>query len=102
MADIYLGKGDILPVLTAALQNADGTPIDLTGAAVALIIETRQDVETVRVATVTDAALGLVSYTWVAADSATRGTYRVRWRVTFAGGAMTTVPNDGDLVLRVS
>jgi hypothetical protein len=101
MADIYLGKGDLLPVLTATLQNSDGTPIDLTGATVALVIKNVLDVETVREADIVSATLGNVRYEWVAGDTATAGDFRCRWRIT-DGADITTVPNDGELTMIVS
>lgn len=101
MADIYLGKNDLLPVLTATLQNADGTPMNLTGATVQLLIKNVLDVVTVREATVVEAASGSVRYNWVAADTVAAGDFRLRWRVT-DGADITTVPNDGELQLVVS
>jgi len=47
-----------------------------------------------RVATVVSAVAGTVSYTPVAADVATIGTFRQHWKVTFAEGRIV-VPSNG-------
>ena len=101
MSDFFLKRNDLLPVLAATLEDADGA-IDLAGATVKLLMRDRA-LGTVKVnaaATVvqvgdgTDGSKGKVSYTWAGTNTDTAGTYDAEWQITFSTGKTLTVPND--------
>lgn len=85
MSDFQLPKGALLPLLTATLSDENGA-INLTGATVKFQMRLPGS-STLKVdanATVVSAALGQVSYTWVAADTDTIGIYVGWFLITFA------------------
>lgn len=91
-------RGDTGPKFRATLNDADGDPIDLTGAA-ALFMMRDVNSRAIKVAagamTILDAALGRVEYAWVTADTDTAGIYEAEVQVTFSDGLIETFPNDG-------
>jgi hypothetical protein len=91
-------QGDTRPKLVAVLSES-GTPIDLTTAtSVKLLMRVTGSVGAAKVdaaATITSAAAGEVTYTWLAADTDTAGTYDAEWEITWSDGGIETVPNDG-------
>lgn len=95
MADFYLKIGDTLPILDVTLKNASGTPINLTGASVQVVLRHQGTGATVtKACTLADAANGRVTYTWLANDITAAGFYDAEFRITFAGGATLTVPSN--------
>lgn len=101
---VQMKQGDTGPPLTATLKNPDGTVANLNGATVKLNIKARRG-GTVLVnhgtVTVTDATNGRVSYAWQVADTANPGSFYVEWEVTYAGGVITTYPNDKSALLEI-
>jgi hypothetical protein len=92
---VYWKKGDTAPAIAEQLFDGLNAPVNLAGAAVRFRAwgQGAASAEVDAVATITDAALGKVSYTPVAADTDTPGAYLVDWRVTFGGGAIEKFPN---------
>ena len=105
MATFYFGQNDTSPTLTDTLFDANGNAVDLTGATVHFTMTDRFGVVVINAATasiVAPATNGNVSYTWQSGDLANAGTYRARWIVTFAGGAIESFPNaDGPNTLLI-
>ena len=77
-----------------------GSPLDLTGAATVHFVLDLPTGVVDRVGTVVSATKGEVSYTPVAGDVATVGTFYQSWKVTWAG-SRGTVPTDGFNVIEV-
>jgi hypothetical protein len=97
MAKFFLKTHDTGKSIVATLMNGDGTVINLAGCSVKIIISTNVGATATvnRAVTVTDAANGIVTYTPLAADVATAGTYMAEWEVTTAGALVFTVPDPG-------
>lgn len=100
MADIfYLKKGDTYPAIEVQLTDGEGTPVNLTGASVNFrcsVVGTGNlfiDAS----ATVTDAALGKVSYQWQTGDTDIVGSYQMEWRVTFSDLTIATFPRGANV-----
>ena len=101
---VQMKQGDTGPSLTATLKNPDGTAANLSGATVKLNIKARRGGTTLvnhGTVTVTDATNGRVSYAWQVADTANPGSFYVEWEVTYAGGMITTYPNDKSALLEI-
>lgn len=106
--DVFeIKRGNLLPILVRRLGYADGSTFNLTGAtSVELHIAPRDGPgPTTADAIVRTAAIvnspgtdGLVSYTWVAADTDTVGEYWAEF-VVVVGGKEITFPNGDDFIL---
>lgn len=103
-ADFVIKQNDTTPAITSTLKDADGGPVNLTGATVRFIMR-RKGAGTPKVdgeATIgSPATAGGVSYAWDAADTDTAGRYDAEFEVTFAGGAKQTFPNSEHLWIDV-
>ncbi|SRR5579885_419040 len=89
MADDYspLYLGDTLVPLSVQFSTKDGTAINLTGAALALVMESSAGVRQVGTGTWTidNAAAGQAHYTWSSADVAQSGTWTIQVAITING-----------------
>ena len=100
--NITLKQGDTWPPLKATLQQANGTAINLTEATVRLMVINRQGTEIIdHAAAITNAISGQVQYDWHTSDTANAGIFRGEFEVTFAGGAIVTVPNNGYFEIQI-
>ena len=82
---------------TATLYNPDGTAANLNGATVKLNVRARRGGSILidhGPVTVLDANNGRVSYAKQAADVANPGFFFLEWEVTYAGGIITSYPNN--------
>lgn len=104
MSDITIKKGDTWPPAEATLLDAEGTPIDLTGASVKFSMRPFRGALKIDKATceIVSAEAGTVKYQWQASDTDTTGTFRAEFEVTFQGGGVITVPNKGDVEVEIS
>ena len=68
--------GEIPPPVVVTFTDAAGAPINITGYAVRLVYRRDADTAVTRTGAVDNGASGIASYTWVAADMATAGSYR--------------------------
>lgn len=97
MADFYIKRGDLLPVLFATLKNANDSPVDLTGSTVTFFMQWPDRPDKPRIGGVAflvdDPVGGKVKYIWQAGNTNEAGLYRGEWRVTYPGGRQT-FPNN--------
>ena len=93
--DAYWKQGDSAPAIAEQLLDGLGAPVGLSGASVKFMMWGQGDaaVKVNAAATITDAALGKVSFTPTTTHTDTPGDYLVEWQVTFGGGAIETFPN---------
>jgi phage baseplate assembly protein gpV len=101
--DFYLTANDTSPAIAYQLLDGNGAAVSLTGAAVEFHMwgPGAAAAKINAAATITDAALGKVSYTFTAPNTDTPGDYLARWQVTFSGGAIQSFPNGDLLKVRV-
>ncbi len=85
--DLHIKKGCTEPYYYSAARGSRGT-INLTGATVTATMENASGTNTFtdRPCVVTSAAKGEWEYRWVAADTATAGTYYIEFKVVRASG----------------
>jgi len=90
-----LKRHDTAPAFTASLLDANGDPVNLSGAAARFLMRNPRTraLKVSGAMSITDAALGRVSYAWAAADTDTPGVYQVEVQVTFADTTIETFPN---------
>ena len=105
MADFALKEGDLVPSITATLEDSDGTPIDITGADVTFVMRAiRGDAPIIEaVATNLQAGAGTtgqVRYDWQVGDTDTPGGYDAEWRVEFAEG-FGTIPSNRYIAVEI-
>ena len=95
MADFTIKQGDRLPILTATLLDQDDSVINLTGVTgVNFKFRLKGSTSvTTRPASITDAALGQVEYTWQTGDTDTPGLIFAEWQIDYGSGQFMTVPN---------
>ena len=101
-----LKQGDTLPVVRAQIVSQFGA-VNLTGAVVRFRFFpasccTQPPPEDVRggVATIENAAKGIVSYEWDDGDTDIAGSYAMDWLIE-QGGKQYTAPNDSDIELLI-
>lgn len=101
--NIAIGQGSTLPVLTATILTATGTPMTLVGASVKFVMRTLQTAKPKidATATVVTPAAGSVRYAWTATDTATAGLFMGQFIVTTSGAATYAFPNGGYLTIEV-
>lgn len=92
----YMTRGDLLPELTATLQDADGVAVNLANAQAIEFHMTPVGSSTPKVnttATFVDKPAGQVKYTWAGADTDTAGRYYGEFEVEWPGPLTETFPN---------
>ena len=101
--DAYWKQGDSAPAIAEQLLDGLGAPVGLSGASVKFMMWGQGDtaVKVNAAATITDAALGKVSFTPTTTHTDTPGDYLVEWQCVFGGGAIETFPNSGWQKVRV-
>lgn len=98
-ASFTMRQGDTAPDLTATLTDASGNPANLAGATVVMHMVDGTGAPVVLGGTCTvvgDGTAGKVTYTWVAADTATvtgPDGWPIEFQVTYTDGKILTFPN---------
>lgn len=97
-------QGDTAPAVLAVIHDEDNPSelVDLTGCTVRFQMRKPSDHRyTVNsVATVVNAAGGLVSYSWGPNDLSVPGTYNFQWEITYPGGKVQTTSPEAQLTIR--
>lgn len=97
MTSCWIKQGDTSPSLEAVLTGPDGQPVDLHGATVRFIMERVVDAQ----AAIVDAEAGKVRYDWKPGDTDRPGVFNAEFRVEYATGVRTTVPNSGYVTVHI-
>jgi len=101
--DVFnIKRNDTAPAISGTCKDADDAAKNLTSATVRFHM-LDDDGETVvdEAATLTDAANGIVSYAWAAADTDTAGGFRGEFEVTYSDSTIETFPNRGFIPIRI-
>lgn len=101
----YIKRGDLLPNVSTTITDSNGAPVDLTGASVVFIMRGPWDsTPTISAAAsiINPATNGQVVYTWTGTQTATPGSYRAEFRVTFPSGAVQSFPTNGFIDIEIS
>jgi hypothetical protein len=104
MADLAIRRNDTVPAFVWIITDADGAPLDLTGATVSLTMRaltSNTPVTLTGTPSVTDPTNGVVQFAWSTADTSTAGLFQCEWHITLSGGGTYTYPNDGYLMVNV-
>jgi hypothetical protein len=95
---------DTLPIIQATLTDGTGSPPPLgtPGTAVWFIMAQVDGPMVFRkAAVIVDVDGGVVQYRWVAADTATPGTFQAEWEVTYPAADKQTFPTETYHVVRI-
>lgn len=96
-------QSDTSPSIRATLKDADGNPINLTGATVQFHMKSVDGTLTVdQAATITTPLAGVVTYDWQASDTDVAGTYSAEFEVTYADLSVETFPNTDNLAIVIT
>jgi hypothetical protein len=94
MSKFIIKRNDTAPVMEAQLLGENQEPVGIVGATV--VFNMRNSTGGVVISraavVVVDDEVGIVKYSWVAADTARSGTYQAEFEVTFADGKVETFP----------
>lgn len=97
-------QNDTAPALVTVLQDSRGRPRVLTGATVVLNMRLQSD-KVVKITgasvTITDASLGIVSYSFTAANTDTAGVYELEIQVTYSDSTIETFPNNDYVIVTI-
>lgn len=88
-------QNDTSPSIQTTLLDGNGLAVDITGN-LGVTFHMRNSEGTVVIdtaATVVTAGSGIVRYDWLAADTATAGTFQAEFEVTYSDGKIETFPN---------
>lgn len=107
--DFFIAKGNRLPSIQDTLKDSLGAPLDLSSPVVTGVTFSLKDfaTDTVKIsaqsAVVVTPLLGLVRYDWSVGDgNLAVGFYYGRWRITYADGKFLDVPNDGQIIIKIT
>jgi hypothetical protein len=92
---VTIKRNDTHPPIEATLKDANGDPIDLTGAAVKFIMKKTGAVTPIlsTAMTIVSPTEGTIKYEWEAGTTAIAGLYEFEFEITFADTSKLTVPN---------
>lgn len=95
MNEVFLKKGDILPVIQTVISG-NGTILDLTDVTgVNFAFRPRfSGTATVESGRVVTASAGLVEFVWTTGITSTVGPYYGEWRLLYSGNKQRTYPQD--------
>lgn len=100
----YMIQGDTGPSLRRRILNcSDNTPVSLAGATVDFLMVDADFTIIVNASAVIEspASDGSMRYDWAPGDTDTIGTFRGRFKVTFAGGMLVSFPGDGWIEIEI-
>lgn len=102
MADLWIKRGDKLPRATATLTDADGNPVDLSGASAIFKMREIRGTELLisAAAEIDDVEGGVVGYTWANDDTDVAGGFLGEFAVAFPGGR-ETFPNNTHILIAI-
>ena len=100
----FVKQNDTSPKLAATLKDGNGQVVDVTGASVRFHMAklNSSTVITDASTTVTNGSAGTVEYAWTASDTASIGTFRGEFEVTFPTGLIETYPNSGYISIQIT
>lgn len=101
MATVYVKRNDHSRDITDTLKK-NGVAIDVTGATVLFKMRNQETgVPTSKAGAVVSGPDGTVKVTLTSTETGSCGVFDVEWEVTFAGGAVLSVPDNGFHTLEV-
>ncbi len=99
---LIMKRGDTRTAIKAALLDADGNPVELTGATVRFVVAGLSDGKTMdRQADIVNPADGHVLVVFEPGDTDQAGMYRAEFEATFGDGRKETYPNDGYITIEI-
>ena len=98
-------QNDTAPPIEQVLKDANGFPVNLTGASIKALMRVRPagavKVNGSAATIVGSASNGRVRYNLTASDRDTADVYEFEWEVTFSSGEVQTFPGNGYLIVDI-
>lgn len=97
-ASFFIKQNDTAPSIEAILTDSDGRARSMVNAASVRFNMSKEDGTNViagGVGSIVNAARGIVSYEWVAGDTADAGIYNAEFQITYVNNQVETFPNNG-------
>jgi hypothetical protein len=98
---IQLKRNDTKDTIHYKITNADGTPVNLTGASIRFLMGSGVTVISNDTASIVSATNGEVEYTLQDKDTLVSGTFKAEFEVTFSDGKVKTYPNNGYIMVNI-
>jgi hypothetical protein len=99
-------ENDTSPALEGILRDGFGSPINITAATIVINMRLQPGgavkINGGSMSVVGSAVNGRVRYAWSASDTDTPGIYEAEIQITFAGGAVRTIPPKGYFIVDVT
>lgn len=100
-SEFKIKEDDTTPAIEAKLTDANGLPVNLTGASVKFLMRVKPG-GSVKVNTgaviVGTATNGRVKYAWTAANTDTADVYEAEWEVTYSDSTIQTFPGGKEFI----
>lgn len=109
--DFHIKVGDLEPAIEATLEDGEGNAVDIENATAiefhmrlpgATTAKVDAAATKLQVGDGNDGSKGKVRYAWIAGDTDTAGLFNAEFEVTFPGPRLSTIPNDGHLLVEVT
>ena len=102
-ARITASVGDTGPARAVQFVDANGMPLNLTGATIEYTLTQRDGTKTVTApATLLTPFPAFAFYRWVTGNTDTEGVYYETWQVTTAAGDIITFPTAGHITVQIN
>lgn len=101
--DVVLKRGDTAPPFSAILRDANGDPVDLTGASARLLMRfaTTRKQKVAGACSIPNPPTGQVVYQWATPDTDRAGVFELEVEVTYGDFTVETFPRAGHQRVRI-
>ena len=103
MNDFYIKQNDTSPSIRVQFLDNDKNPVNIIGGSVKFKMSVYNTGELVvnDNAIISDGENGVAYYLWSSEDTATAGTFKAEFEVTYSDASVETFPNDGYINIQI-
>ena len=101
--EFFIKRNDFSPTIRVSLKDALGAYVNLNAATVVFKMQSLFGGAIIsRDAVIFDTSEAVVEYVWQGTDTATSGSFRVEFEVTYADGKVETFPNSSFIRVQIT